>query len=72
VKEEVREILIAYAQAQLVVSYTDLVEEIRTVRFEARDTRLFTILEEISMKEHAAGHGIPGQTHVNFVERAPW
>jgi len=58
VKEEVREILIAYAQAQIVVSYADLVEEVRTVRFEVRDARLFTILEEISMKEHAAGRGM--------------
>jgi hypothetical protein len=57
-KEEIRWILIATAQAQEVISYSDLVRHVQTIRLEAHDKRLFEMLGEISIQEAAAGRGM--------------
>jgi hypothetical protein len=57
-KEEMRRTLIATAQAQEVISYSDVVQHVQTIRFEAHDKRFFEMLGEISTQEDAAGRGM--------------
>ena len=57
-KEEMRQILIDYAKARIVIHYTELVERIKTIRFEPESYALSHMLEEISRSEDEQGNGI--------------
>lgn len=57
-KREARGILVERAKLRGMIPYSDLVEQIRSMRFEAHDQRLFQLLGEISSEESAAGRGM--------------
>jgi hypothetical protein len=57
-KREVKEILIERAKIRGMISYSELVENIRTIEVEAHDIRLFHLLGEVSSKEEAEGRGM--------------
>jgi hypothetical protein len=55
-KDEIRAILIEKAKQRAIgITYSDLVEQIKSVRFSAHDQRLFAILGQISVTEHEQG-----------------
>lgn len=54
-KEEIRAILIEKAKQRAMIPYSDLVERVKSVAFNAFDTKLFAILGQISVTEHEQG-----------------
>src|SRR5439155_26597534 len=48
----------AKRRANQTISYSDLVDQIKTIKLEARDARLAHMLGEISTEEDAAGRGM--------------
>jgi hypothetical protein len=59
-KEEIKELLIDRARMpnMIPIPYSELVNQIQTIQFEAHDVRLFVMLGEISSEEAAAGRGM--------------
>ena len=57
-KEEMHSILIEVACAEDVIPYSELVQKVRTVKFEPHDQRFFHMLGEISTEEDTAGSGM--------------
>ena len=57
-KREAKEILIARAKLRGKIAYSELVENLTTVRFEAHDPRLNQLLDEITSEEDSAGRGM--------------
>ena len=57
-KEEARAIMIDRTKVRGMITYTDLVKQIKRVRLEPHDPRLFHLLGEISTEEDAAGRGM--------------
>ena len=57
-KAEMKSLLEAHAKERALIPYSRLVQQIRTVRLEPHDIRLFNMLDEISMEEDAAGRGM--------------
>jgi len=57
-KQEARGALVEVAKEEIIIAYSDLVKEIRTIPLDARDIRLHTLLGQISEDEDAAGHGM--------------
>jgi len=57
-KREVIEILSQRARRGIPIAYSDLVSKLRSVQLEARDTRLFHLLGEVSTDEHGSGRGM--------------
>ena len=57
-KAEVREVLIARARVRGMITYSELVREVKAVPFEAYDARLFALLGELSADEDHAGRGM--------------
>lgn len=57
-KEEARAIMIERAKARGMIPYSDLVKQIRSIKLDAHDRRLFHMLGEISSDENAAGRGM--------------
>ena len=57
-KDEVTDILIETAKVRGMISYSELVNLIKSMRFEAHDTRLFKLLGEVSSDENAKGRGM--------------
>ena len=58
VKHEVRDILIDVAKRRSVISYSDLVAQVRTCSLEPRGPHLAHLLGEISSEENTAGRGL--------------
>ena len=59
-KEEARAVMIERAKVRGgTIAYSDLVKNIASIKIEARDTRLFHMLGEISTEEDALGRGMP-------------
>jgi molybdopterin synthase catalytic subunit len=57
-KHEVKDILAARAKVRGMIPYSHLVAQIKSVRLEAHDQRLFHLLGEISEEENAPGRGM--------------
>ena len=57
-KEEARQAMIARAKLRGMISYSDLVSAIHSVKLDAHDVRLSHMLGEISSEEDAAGRGM--------------
>ncbi len=57
-KREAKAILAARAKNRGLIPYSDLVAQIKSVRLEAYDQRLFHLLREISEDEDASGRGM--------------
>ena len=57
-KQEVRTTLVERAKVRGMIPYSDLVEKIRAIRFQAHDQRLFHLLGQVSTEENAAGRGM--------------
>lgn len=57
-KEEAKAIMIGRAKVRGMIPYSDLARQIKSLRLEAHDTRLFHMLGEISSEEDAAGRGM--------------
>jgi len=57
-KIEARKILVATARRNDRIAFPDLVQEIKSIAFEADDHRLVNLLEEISIAEDQAGRGM--------------
>ena len=57
-KDEVTDILIERAKVKGMISYSELVSMIKSMHFEAYDTRLFNLLGEVSADENAKGRGM--------------
>lgn len=57
-KEEIRAILIKRVNEKRPIFYSELVEEVHTVKLRAKDPALDTLLDEISREEDAAGRGM--------------
>ena len=57
-KEEARGIMIDRAKVRGMIPYSDLVQQITSIRLAAHDPRLFHMLGEISSEEEAAGRGM--------------
>jgi hypothetical protein len=57
-KDEAKNIMVERARVRGMVPYSELVKQIRSVRLEAHDPRLFHLLGEISSEEDAAGRGM--------------
>lgn len=57
-KNEARSVMIQRAKIRGMISYSDLVQKIEAVRFDAFDKRLFHLLGEISSEEDRAGRGM--------------
>ena len=58
VKSEIREILIKTAKRKGMITYTELVNQVKTIRLEAHDLRLFKLLGEISTNEVENGRSM--------------
>ncbi len=58
VKSEIRDILIKTAKQKSMITYTELVNQVKTFRLEAHDLRLFKLLGEISTTEVSNGKGM--------------
>lgn len=52
---EIRAILIKKAKERAMIPYSDLVAQVRAVNFNAFDVRLFSILGQLSTREHEEG-----------------
>lgn len=57
-RQEARQAMVRAARQRRTITYTDLVGEIRSLNFEARDPNLNRMLGEISSAEHAAGRAL--------------
>lgn len=57
-KEEATKIIADVAMRRGMISYSELVSEIKSIRLEAHDPRLFQFLGEVSTKEEAAHRGL--------------
>ena len=59
-KDEIRTILIKKAKLKSMITYTELVNEIKnnTLNLQPHDVRLFTLLGEISTNEVESGRGM--------------
>lgn len=57
-KEEITRILGERASAKTTISYSELVQQVQTVRFEPDSNALAAILGEISTEEDEAGRGM--------------
>ena|SRR5271155_1918201 len=57
-KREAVDSMARTAKLNKLISYTDLVGDIKSVRLEPYDTRLDHLLEEIARDENAAGRGM--------------
>jgi hypothetical protein len=57
-KAEARAIMVDRARLRGMISYSDLVASIGTLRMEPHDPRLFHLLGQISSEEDAAGRGM--------------
>jgi hypothetical protein len=57
-RKEGRAAMIAHAKRGQMITYTELVDSIRSVRLEPHDPRLFMMLGGISTEEDAAGRGM--------------
>ena len=57
-KEEARQAMIAVASVGKTMSYSDLVQKIKSCDLEPRDVRLAHMLGEISTEEDEAGRGL--------------
>ena len=57
-KEEARQAMIAVAKAQTTICYSDLVQEITSIKFQAHDFTLFHLLGQASTEESQAGRGM--------------
>jgi len=57
-KDEARAIMVERAKVRGMIPYSDLVREIRSIKLDAYDQRLFHMLGEISSEEDAAGRGM--------------
>lgn len=57
-KEEARSAMIAVARRRGMMTYSDLVREIRSISLQPHDPRLFHFLGEISSEEDRAGRGL--------------
>jgi len=70
-KDEGREAMIARARRRSLITYSDLVSEIKSIRFEPHDPRLFHFLGEISSDEDDAGRGLLTALVVHKVDMQP-
>jgi len=57
-KEEARTVMIERAKVRGMIPYSNLVKQLRSIKLEAHDPRLFHMLGEISSEEDAAGRGM--------------
>jgi hypothetical protein len=57
-KQEARTALVERAKVRGMIPYSDLVNEIHAIRFEAHDVRLFHLLGQLSTEEADAGRGM--------------
>ena len=57
-KEEARQAMIARARGRRLITYSELVAEIRALDLEPQSPQLAHMLGEISTAEHAAGRGM--------------
>lgn len=57
-KREAKDILARRAKIRGMIPYSDLVAQIKSIRLEAHDQRLFNMLREISEEENASGRGL--------------
>jgi hypothetical protein len=57
-KEEIRNILLRRANEENPIFYSELVEQVHTIKLRAKDPALDTLLDEISREEDAAGRGM--------------
>ena len=57
-REEMRQILIRHAKQRKMIPYSELVQQVNTIRLEANDYALAAMLDEISTDEDEAGHGL--------------
>jgi len=57
-KEESRKVMIERAKLRGMITYSDLVREIKSIKLDAHDQRLSHLLDEISSEEDARGHGM--------------
>lgn len=57
-KEEARQAMIARARRRKLITYSELVTEIRALDLEPQSPQLAHLLGEISTEEHAAGRGM--------------
>lgn len=57
-KAEARGLMVERAKVRGMIPYSDLVQQIRGIRLDAHDPRLFYMLGEISSEEDAAGRGM--------------
>ena len=57
-KAEVKSILAARAKLRGMIPYSDLVAQLKSIRLEAHDQRLFHLLGEVSSEEDLAGRGM--------------
>jgi hypothetical protein len=57
-KKEARAVMIERARVRGMISYSDLVKQIKSVKLDAHDPRPFHMLGEISSEEETAGRGM--------------
>ena len=57
-KKEMRDILISRASARGMITYSELVSKLKTIKLEPESFALATMLGEISTEENAAGRGM--------------
>lgn len=57
-KAQARSTMTDRAKVRGTIPYSDLVQKITAVKFQAHDTRLFHMLGEISLEEEEAGRGM--------------
>ncbi len=57
-KAEGKAILAGYARRRQMIPYSEFVKEIKSIRLDHHDQRLFHLLGEISSEESAAGRGM--------------
>jgi hypothetical protein len=57
-KQQAIAAMVDRAKVRGMIPYSDLVNKIDAVRFQAHDTRLFHLLGEVSVEENASGRGM--------------
>jgi hypothetical protein len=70
-KIEARSIMIERAKLRELISYSDLVEQVRSISFAPNDMRLFHMLGEISSEEDTAGRGMLTAVVVHKTDQKP-
>ena len=73
-KETAKNILIDCAKKENLISYSDLVDEIKKTfptDMGPHDTRLFKLLEKISIEENEMGHGMLSAVVVRQEDKQP-